>query len=46
MDNDKKVVYMSNINSCSVPQTPKDYESQPLFSNKEVVKRVFDYRPE
>jgi hypothetical protein len=23
MDDDKKVVYLSNINSCSLPQTPK-----------------------
>ncbi len=28
-DDDKKVVYLSNINSCSLPQTPKIDEQPP-----------------
>lgn len=28
LDDDKKVVYLSNINSCSLPQTPKVEESK------------------
>ena len=29
IDDDKKVVYLSNINSCSLPQTPKIDENEP-----------------
>ena len=34
IDDDKKVVYLSNINSCSLPQTPKIDESLNTLSVK------------
>jgi len=32
-EDDKKVVYLSNINSCSLPQTPKLDDQQPPPAN-------------
>ena len=42
-----KVVYFSNINSCSLPQTPKQdntIESQ-ISQKTNMEKKVFDYQP-
>ncbi len=33
LEDDKKVVYLSNINSCSLPQTPKAEEAQTITSD-------------
>lgn len=38
-------MYLSNINSCSIPQTPKDIEETQRDPRQEQNKGIFEYNP-
>ena len=40
MDGDKKIVYLSNINSCSLPQTPKMDENSSTSNHQIETKKI------